>query len=359
MKIAKSKWDKLVEKYLFLYKEGFFELPYLSNSAKIMVDSVIELPVATNKPLEQGIYSNNPFCKGTMYYREIEEDFSILLTDINIKENIKAKAIYDDNHSSNYYILSFSVFEYEFSIKNANGKNTKLTSTCWTFYKPKTEVETYFYKNTKGIFFNFLFDKKWACENILISNKENKIAFNNFLDSEIGFYTWLDIAPKAHNLSKVMSRIITNEKAGIFNIDAIKTDAFKLINDFFENAFDDNRISDNISLSNLDYAKISKAEKIILLNLKLPFIGVNAIAQEINMSPTKLKSNFKMIYGFSMLQYHKEKNMLLAKQLLEKSDVLINHIFILTGYESASKFTAAFKKRFGKLPSEYRNKSSF
>lgn len=352
--MTKSKWDKLLEKYLFLYKDGFFELPYLSNSAKIMVESVSENPVAVYKPLVQGVYSNNPFCRGIMYYREIEDNFSILSSHINIKENIRAKAIYNENQASNYYILSFSVFEYEFPIKNASGKNTKLLSTCWTFYKPKTEVETYFYKNTKGIFFNFLFDKKWADENILIANQENKIAFNNFLDSEIGFYTWLDIAPKAHNLSKKMSRIMTKEKAGIFNIDALKTNALALINNFFENAFDDNRITDNNSLSNIDYAKISNAEKIILLNLNVSFIGVNEIAQKINMSPTKLKSNFKMIYGFSMLQYHKEKNMLLARQLLEKSDVLINHIFVLTGYESASKFSAAFKKRFGKLPSEFR-----
>lgn len=353
--MAKSKWDKLLEKYLFLYKDGFFELPYLSNSAKIMTDSVIELPVAQNKPLEQGIYSNNPFCKGIMYYREIEENFSILSTQINIKENIRAKAIYEENYSSNYFILSFSVFEYEFPIKNAFGKNTKLFSTCWTFYKPKTAVETYFYKNTKGKFFNFLFDKKWAEQNILIANKENKIAFNNFLDSEIGFYTWLDIASNAHNISKKMSRIITNEKSGIFNINALKTNALELINNFFENVFDDNRIQDNISLNNIDYVKIANAEKIILLNLNLPFIGVEAISQEINMSPTKLKSNFKMIYGFSMLQYYKEKNMLLAMQLLKNSDVMINVIANITGYESASKFTATFKKRFGKLPSEYRN----
>ena len=63
--MAKSKWDKLVEKFFFLYKDGLFELPYLSNSAQIMVNSVIELKVAKNKPLERAVYSNNPFFKGT------------------------------------------------------------------------------------------------------------------------------------------------------------------------------------------------------------------------------------------------------------------------------------------------------
>ena len=352
--MAKSKWDKLLEKYLFLYKDGFFELPYLSNSAKIMVDSVIKLPVAKNKPLEQGIYSNNPFCKGVMFYREIEKNFSLLATHIDIKENIKAKAIYDENELSNFYILSFSIFEYEFPIKRVNGSNTKLLSICWTFYKPKTEVETYFYKKTKGKFYNFIFDKNWADENIFIKSKENRTAFNSFLNSDVGFYTWLDIAPKTHILSKKISRILLSENAGIFNTIEIKNYSLDIINLFFKNVFNDNRIADNISLSNVDYAKISRAEKMILLNLNVPFVGVDAIAREINMSPTKLKANFKNIYGFSMLQYHKEKNMLLALQLLKNSDVMINVIANITGYESASKFTATFKKRFGKLPSEFR-----
>ena len=64
---------------------------------------------------------------------------------------------------------------------------------------------------------------------------------------------------------------------------------------------------------------------------------------------------FKSVFGMSMLQYHKEKNLLLAEQLVKNSDVQIKNIAITTGFESASKFSASFKKRFGKLPSELRN----
>jgi AraC-like DNA-binding protein len=352
--MAKSKWDKLVEKFYFLYKDGLFELPYLSNSAQIMVSSVIELKVAKNKPLERAVYSNNPFFKGHMYYRELEQNHSVLATHLNIKENIIAKAIYDEKRASNYYILSFSVFEYEFPVKDANGDNVKLLSTCWTFYKPKTEVETYFFKNTKGTFYNILFDKQWADENILFENPTHKNAFDAFLDSEIAFYTWLDIAPQSQSLASKMDRIIRSEKKGIFDLKGLRTHSVALVNNFFSNAFEDNRISDNISLSNLDYAKIAKAEKMILLHLNVPFLGVEQIALHVNMSPTKLKSNFKTVFGFSMLQYHKEKNMLLAMQLILKSSAMIQSIASITGYESASKFTAAFKKRFGQLPSEFR-----
>lgn len=250
--------------------------------------------------------------------------------------------------------MSFSVFEYEFPIKNVHGKNTKLLSTCWTFYKPKTEVETYFYKNTKGTFFNFIFTKKWITETILkpfFPHKEYLVAF---FDNEIGFYTWLDISPDAHQIAKKISKIIAAEKNGIFDVQSINTLSKDLIISFFENTIDDSRMIENIALNNSDYAKIAKAEKIILLNLTLPFIGIDAIAKQVSMSATKIKSNFKTVFGFSMLQYHKEKNMLLAMQLIKKSDIMIQNIAQITGYESASKFSIAFKKRFRNLPSTYR-----
>ena len=81
-------------------------------------------------------------------------------------------------------------------------------------------------------------------------------------------------------------------------------------------------------------------------------MGIDFIARAVNLSPTKLKMIFKTFFGFSMLQYHKEKNMLLALQLIKNSTMQIRNIALVTGYESASNFTAAFKKRFGFLPSQ-------
>jgi AraC-like DNA-binding protein len=353
--MALSRWSKLLQKYLFYYKDGFFELPYLSNSPRIMVDSLIKNPVSNHKPLEQGVFSNNLFCKGTMYYREIQENFWLLASHIEIKKNIIAKSTYDENYSSNFYILTFSVFEHEFPLENAAGKNIKISNTCWTFSKPNTEVQTYFYKTTKGKFYNLVFDKKWIEETISIKNSTDKKAFLDFLDAKTGSFTWQNRTPKANDVSKIISEIILSEKSGVFHIPDLRENCSMLIDYFVANIFDDNRIAANVSLSNLDYSKIAKAEKMISLNLSVPFVGVEKIANEVNMSSTKLKLNFKTVFGYSMLQYHKEQNMLLAMQLTLHSTALINVIAAITGYDSASKFTATFKKRFGKLPSELRN----
>lgn len=352
--MLKTKWEKLVEKYLFLYKDGFFELPYLSNSPAIMYNSVIENPVTQNKQLEQGIYSNNPFCRGTMFYRKIDENFWVLPTQIEVKQNIIAKAIYDDNFPSDFFVLSFSKFIYEFPIKSDSSANVKLQSICWTFYKPRTEVETYFYKNTKGKFYNFIFDRKWIIDNIVGVYFPKTPHLSMFFDSEIGFYTWLNVAPEANQIANKILKIIQAEKAGIFNVETIKSLSIQLIKKFFENTINDSRLIENVSLSNYDYAKIAKAEKMILLHLSEPFIGIETIASAVNMSPSKLKSNFKSVFGFSLLQYHKEKNMLLAMQLIKKSDIMIQDVASMTGYDSASKFATSFKKKFGNLPTTFR-----
>ncbi|MDR6845314.1 AraC family transcriptional regulator [Flavobacterium granuli] len=352
---SSSKWKELVQKYLFLYKDGFFELPYISNSPMAMVESLKNTPVNGHKILQNAVATNNRFCSGIMRYRELDEGLWLLATNIKVERNIIAKAIYNEDVASDYYFLTFSIFEYEFPFKNPNSeKNVALLSTCWTFYKPNTEVATYFYKGTTGKFYNFVFNKKWADENIFSGKGLKKGIIDDFLSTETGFFTWLDIAPKAHGLAKEISQIIENENSGLFNTTDVKKHSLKLINTFFKHSFDKDQIKKNNSLSNSDYYKIAKAEKIILSNLHLPFVGLESIAIEVGMSSTKLKSDFKSVFGFSLLQYHKEKNLLLAMQLLQKTDIQIQVIAAVTGFESPSRFTASFKKRFKAMPSEFK-----
>ncbi len=347
-----NNWAKHLQKFLFLLKDDFFELPYLSNSPQVMLDSLIKVPTVKHKPSKQLISTDNVFWKGTMRYRKMEEGFWLLETNVAIKENILAKATYTQDHEKDCYILSFSVFEYTFPVSDS--EEIVLLSTCWTFYKPETEITTYFYKGTKGKFFNIAMDKEWVDNNIKSGKFCGKGVLERFFNNQKGFYTWLDIAPKSHILSKKISKILEDEEAIQKNSEELQKKCMKLITEFFSNSFEDSRINDNISLSNLDYCNVAKAEKIILHNLHNTFLGIDQIAAEVNTSPTKLKADFKTVFGFSMLQYHKEKNMLLAKQLLQKSKIEIQIIALMTGYESASKFTGAFKKRFGELPSVFR-----
>ena len=89
-----NNWANHIQKYLFLLKDDFFELPYLSNSPQVMLDSLIKLPIVKHSPAKQLIVTENAFWKGTMRYRTIEDGFWILVTNLTMNENILAKATY-------------------------------------------------------------------------------------------------------------------------------------------------------------------------------------------------------------------------------------------------------------------------
>lgn len=97
---------------------------------------------------------------------------------------------------------------------------------------------------------------------------------------------------------------------------------------------------------------MSECEQLISSNLAKPFIGIDAVAKKINVSPLKL--DFKLVYGTSILQYNIDKKMQLALQLILNTNMQIKHIAKEVGYESHSRFSASFKKKFDKLPSEFR-----
>lgn len=353
--MSPSKLDKLVQKYFFLYRDGFFELPYLSNSPQIMIEGLKKTPEAIHKPLEQSIYSDNPFCRGIVRYREIEEGLWILATNIEIKQNIIAKTLYNETEKSDCYFLSFSVFEHEFLLSSNVLDKVIVKSIGWTFYKPKTEVSTYFYKDTTGKFCNFIFNKKWVERNSKRLGITNNTGQIEFINSDIGFKSWLDIVPNSYQVFKEIWKILETEQKAPFGNLALKNQTLDLIANFFKTVPIHKKQEKEVTLNNKDYSNLAKAEKIILDNLNLPFVGIEKIASDVHLSPTKLKSNFKSVFGLSLLQYHKEKNMLLAIQLLENSEMQIKNIATSIGYESASKFTVAFKKRFGILPSKVRN----
>ena len=81
---------------------------------------------------------------------------------------------------------------------------------------------------------------------------------------------------------------------------------------------------------------------------------IEELSRKYLMNQTTLKAVFKSVYGESIAAHMKEHRMEKAAALLHESDMSIAEIGRLVGYESQSKFTAAFKEQFGQLPKEYR-----
>ncbi len=87
-------------------------------------------------------------------------------------------------------------------------------------------------------------------------------------------------------------------------------------------------------------------------------ITIDTLSRQFHMNATTLKSVFKTVYGDSLAAHIKEHRMERAAELLTETGMTIAEISCRVGYDSQSKFSAAFKSQYGILPKDYRKGSS-
>ena len=94
----------------------------------------------------------------------------------------------------------------------------------------------------------------------------------------------------------------------------------------------------------------------IVANNILKNLSLNELAFLANRSVATFKRDFEKEYGISPGKYIREKKLDIARhQIIEGNTV--NSIYMQLGYENASNFTQAFKKRFGQTPAAYRSQT--
>lgn len=83
---------------------------------------------------------------------------------------------------------------------------------------------------------------------------------------------------------------------------------------------------------------------------------IHNLARMVGMSATVLKSSFKVFFGTTIYGYLFDYRMNIARKLLYETSFSVAEIAERSGYEHASHFTIAFKRRFGISPVAFRKK---
>jgi AraC-like DNA-binding protein len=106
------------------------------------------------------------------------------------------------------------------------------------------------------------------------------------------------------------------------------------------------------SLNEDEVQRLIKAEQLLLHDFSVPAPTIDELARQLNMSSTRLKKNFKLMYGDSIYAYYQKMRMQYAKELLLSGRHNVNTTAQHAGYASTSNFILAFKKQFNQLPGE-------
>jgi len=109
----------------------------------------------------------------------------------------------------------------------------------------------------------------------------------------------------------------------------------------------------SISMSRTERTAIMEAKRII--DSQLAFApSCEELSRMVHLSMTKLTRGFSSFYGIPIHQYVIEQRLTQAAQLLLEGDWNVSEIAAIVGYGKASNFAAAFKKRYGVVPKNYR-----
>ncbi|MDO6759962.1 AraC family transcriptional regulator [Tamlana sp. 2_MG-2023] len=350
-----SKWYQFIKPNFRFYKDGFFEFPYLANTPELFIESTIKSPGSKHVPEEQVVYRNNPFINGEMHYRKIDEGLWLSITNLKFKYDTVIKSSYAKGIPSDHYSVTFTVFDSEVKLQNVFIDKVPFQSKFWSFKKPGTDVGACFYKESKCQFYIYYISPSWIEKHVPLDELDSKIPFKKFLDSSKGFISYQDIVPNAETLSHEILDTFKTFNKDPFSATILKAQSLSILTTFFKNVFNDSRTDNYQEKSSVDYNKIAKCELLISKKLSKPFMGIDALAKTLNISSSKLKTDFKSVYGTSILQYNIDKKMELAMHLTLNTSMQIKQIAKEVGYDSPSKFTAIFKKKHGKLPSELRS----
>ncbi|MFN0049363.1 MAG: helix-turn-helix domain-containing protein [Cytophagales bacterium] len=349
-----ANWLSSFRKYFFFYKDGFYELPYIANSPELIIASFNSMPFVKHYPKKSYFTTNNMFLKGEGYYQKIEEGLWLIVNNIEIKKDLSFKLYYEPGIEANYHTLNIYISREAKRLRFPKlNLELEFVDNTWGLFKAGAKGINSHYKGQKSMFLNIYFSHDWVNDNIA----SNGVLKNKVLDEFFKSSREYLILPNFFENNKqvyedVIYSFFNNDEKKEIDVLMLKRNTLQIISTFVEK-IDENSIPGIYSASKENSSRrLMKAEYMIRNAIFSEFPSIPTLAKETGISETKLKAEFKHVYGTTMYQYFSNKQMNYAKELLTKKDISIKEVAFNLGFSNPSKFSAAFKKTHGFLPSE-------
>lgn len=117
------------------------------------------------------------------------------------------------------------------------------------------------------------------------------------------------------------------------------------------NQLDQNAIINASKLKLKDIESLYEAKYYIEQNYHTP-CSIIDLARKVGINQMKLKNGFKELFGTTVFGYVSDLKMEKAKQLILEEKLYVGEVADRIGYKHPHHFTAAFKRKYGLLPSD-------
>jgi AraC-like DNA-binding protein len=97
--------------------------------------------------------------------------------------------------------------------------------------------------------------------------------------------------------------------------------------------------------------RVERVRRQLVAHLQSP-PTLGALARDAAMSETKLKGAFRALFDTSIFACLRQARLVEARRLLREEKLSVTEAALRVGYANPSKFAAAFRRQFGRSPSE-------
>jgi AraC-like DNA-binding protein len=290
-----------------------------------------------------------PAAYGSGFFRLIQmaDGPEALLYDFTLNDTLVLRR---EQNNIEYYTLVFDNLDRERSFRVVIGSESSsdgAVDRSAVFYLTSFlyHVESILYKgvNIKGI--RILLAASWMQHYLQLSEKEAVLEKYIALKAAGIWYKPVNEEPRT-----LLLELLNSENAPLL---FCRNRVFRIIELFFEWLYNEMKVTGGkTGISRHDIEMAQKIETLLTTDVtKLP-PTIKELAREAAMSESKLKKIFKTVYGLPPYEYYQQQRMQKARVMLLSGEYSVKDIGYTLGYVNLSNFTLAFKKVFGKLPSE-------
>ena len=175
------------------------------------------------------------------------------------------------------------------------------------------------------------------------------------------------LALRARNLNfESLDAEYRNLLEDIFNTDPqnpmfntiVENRVMMLIERFFTQIYQKSSHIRSLQIRQDDIYRMMEIENELMQDYSKNAPTVEDLAGKHAMGISKLKRQFKQIYGKPVFEYYQKSRMTKAKDMLLSGEYTVKEVGYKLGYQNLSNFANAFKKEFAVLPSSLTKKSS-
>ena len=225
-------------------------------------------------------------------------------------------------------------------LEQGNGRNSAIYLTSFLY-----DIEYTFPKGTLVRGFRVCLSKDWMQKYLHLS------ALEDVLERYIGLKTkniwYKPVDPESKEL---LQGIVDIHNGSLLRY---QNKILRVVEIFFDWLTDESQhLSQKTGISRNDIEAAQKVEGILTSDEVAIPPTIKELAREVAMSESKLKKVFKTVYGLPVYEYFQRHRMQKARLMLLSGNYSIKDVGYTLGYSNLSNFTLAFKKEFGRLPSD-------